>query len=214
MNFAKSDVDRFHAGYVPVTESGCWLWVKYGVLYGYMYFRGVQTGAHRVSWVLHNGEIPPGLVVRHKCDTPRCVNPSHLELGTVKDNAEDMVKRGGNRDSVNARKPAPDDVIRQIFHDDRPIRSLASVYGLHPNTILHIKTGAKWGSVTGKEFSPRQTMKGEYHPNAKLSNEQVIDIINSPMRGTDLARKYVVSASTISMIRSGIRRKPNQEPQP
>jgi hypothetical protein len=50
--------------------------------------------AHRAAWILANGPVPEGLIVRHKCDNPLCVNVGHLELGTFKDNTNDMISRG------------------------------------------------------------------------------------------------------------------------
>lgn len=86
---------RFHAKYTPVPESGCWLWEgalagKYGVIVQ----DGKNLSAHRYSWELHNGDIPNGLWVLHKCDTPSCVNPDHLFLGTAKDNMQDALRKG------------------------------------------------------------------------------------------------------------------------
>jgi len=96
--------DRFNEKWVPVTESGCWLWTgavsggkASGVQYGYISVGGRSGSgqrAHRVSYQLHNGDIPEGLFVRHKCDNPLCVNPDHLELGTHQDNMQDMAERG------------------------------------------------------------------------------------------------------------------------
>ena len=79
-----------------VTESGCLIWMK-GTAhpgYGRVVVNGEAELAHRVAWRKTYGEIPKGLFVLHRCDTPPCINPKHLFLGTAKDNAQDMLKKG------------------------------------------------------------------------------------------------------------------------
>jgi hypothetical protein len=87
-------VARFWAK-VNKTEEGCWLWTAGhdGSGYGSLKISGKQIKAHRISYTLANGAIPDGLWVLHKCDTPRCVRPDHLFIGTSKDNVQDMIKK-------------------------------------------------------------------------------------------------------------------------
>jgi hypothetical protein len=83
----------------------CWNWDRPGHDFGYgKLVRTDASGrreilAHRASWELTNGAITNGLHVLHKCDNPRCVNPSHLFLGTQTDNMADMHAKGRTRNS-------------------------------------------------------------------------------------------------------------------
>jgi len=78
--------------------NACWPWTGStdGRGYGHLsaYPKGSPLKAPRVAWEIANGPIPDGMLVRHKCDNPPCVNPAHLELGTQKDNTRDTSARG------------------------------------------------------------------------------------------------------------------------
>ena len=71
---------------------GCW--ECSGSVNGAGYASHGNMGAHRYSWIQHFGPIPVGLHVCHTCDNRRCVRPSHLFLGTARDNALDCVRKG------------------------------------------------------------------------------------------------------------------------
>ena len=78
----------------PNETTGCWEWKLStesapNLPYGRCYFGKRYRPAHRVVWELARGPIPPGMMVCHKCDNPRCCNPVHLFLGTAQDNATD-----------------------------------------------------------------------------------------------------------------------------
>ena len=99
--------DRFWAkvnpnGPVPPHQphlGPCWLWTANRNSVGYGMIAPGYGGrssilAHRASWELANGPVPAGLFVCHHCDTPLCVNPAHLFLGTDQENKDDMVRKG------------------------------------------------------------------------------------------------------------------------
>jgi len=94
--FDERTVARFKAKYIDRGPNFCWLWTGAYARYGHGSFRfnGRTGSAHRFAWMLANQQlIPDGQVVRHWCDTPACVNPDHLELGTQQDNVNDMLER-------------------------------------------------------------------------------------------------------------------------
>lgn len=81
---------------IPEPNSGCWLWTiscdQDG--YGKMKWRGVNYGAHRLSFRAYHNQEPNGLSVTHSCDIPCCVNPAHLSLGTTLQNLRDAAAKG------------------------------------------------------------------------------------------------------------------------
>lgn len=90
--------ERFLAK-VMETSCGHWLWLGgraggVGGEYGTIKISGCNQLAHRVSYKLFRGPIPPGLFVLHNCDIPLCVNPECLRVGTQKDNVKDRLDRG------------------------------------------------------------------------------------------------------------------------
>ena len=107
--------------------------------------------AHRVSWALHNGSIPDGLVVRHRCDNPGCVNPAHLELGTQADNVRDMVERGRGRGclgTANGRSKLTFLQVAEIRSSDATSYALSKVYGVSETQITRIRRGQAWRTAT------------------------------------------------------------------
>lgn len=77
-------------------KGDCWLWTG-GISdgrYGAFYWKGKQTGAHRVAFEIANKTINDELLVLHKCDNPPCVRPKHLFQGTPQDNMTDKVNKG------------------------------------------------------------------------------------------------------------------------
>ena len=89
-------VERLMDGAIPEPNSGCWLWTKGSDLKGYgcLSVAGKKHKAHRLSFVLHRGEVPSGMQVCHRCDVPACINPDHLFAGTGSDNMRDCVRKG------------------------------------------------------------------------------------------------------------------------
>lgn len=90
--------ERFWRHVKVGTPDECWYWTGYPDKDGYGALRITSYGspirAHRFSYEIHFGAIPEGLLVRHRCNNPPCVNPMHLVVGTVIDNARDAMDAG------------------------------------------------------------------------------------------------------------------------
>lgn len=136
---------------------GCWEWTAskhkpngYGIIAapgGHPMLK-----AHRVSWEIHHGPIPPGFHVLHKCDNKGCVRPDHLFLGTHDDNMQDMKRKGRahgpamSGDSNGAAK-----LTDAQAHELLSLKSqgwsnilLAKKFGISRPQVSRIVSGASW----------------------------------------------------------------------
>lgn len=130
-----------------VPEAGCWVWRgrPNGSGYGMVCIgkKGSYKPTHRVAYELYNGEIPAGLIVMHKCDTPLCVNPDHLVLGTKLDNNRDR-----NIKWRSAGKLTPNQVL-SIVSDMRAQAAVALDHRIDRSTVSNIKNGKHHAHLTG-----------------------------------------------------------------
>jgi hypothetical protein len=119
--------------------------------YGNISIRDVNFRVTRVVWEHLHGPIEARMFVCHKCDTPACVNPDHLFLGTVQDNARDMVKKGRSRAGArnNGAKFTESEVI-----DMRSLRAfgakrvaLIEAFGVSRTQLTRILNGSCWGAI-------------------------------------------------------------------
>ena len=141
-------------------ENGCWNWSAYIATTGYGMFRFRQrnTKAHRVSYVIHRGEIPDGLHVLHKCDNRKCVNPDHLFLGTNADNMRDMALKGrAVKGSAHKRSRLTEPQVAEVLVLKQqygvPCYRIAACVGVDKSTIEQIVRGVTWPHV------PRPSLK-------------------------------------------------------
>lgn len=89
---------------VEFSVTGCWLWKgKCGDWgYGSTCYRGKNKILHRQFYkVVHGVKLDRWQLVMHKCDTPNCINPGHLTIGTPGQNVKDAADKGRHH---NARK--------------------------------------------------------------------------------------------------------------
>lgn len=135
---------------VQKTEA-CWLWQGMTSRKGYGLLRvdGRTVQAHRMAYELAHGAIPADLCVCHRCDTPRCVNPDHLFLGTHQDNVRDRNAKGRQaRGESHSRAKLTAEQIRDIraryARGGISQRELAADYGLTKSGIAAIVSGRSW----------------------------------------------------------------------
>lgn len=141
----------------------CWEWqgavesFGYGFMWAgplYPYRKRHWIKAHRVSWEIHNGEIPKGRYVLHKCDNPPCVNPNHLYIGTATENVHDRARR--KRGKEHRQQGAANDNSKLTEADVRAIivelqklprqsqSSIAEKFGIKQPQVSRIMLKQTW----------------------------------------------------------------------
>ena len=161
---------------------GCWLWIGPKLKpspgdYGMFYIERKKILAHRASWEIAHGEPPPShLCVCHTCDTPSCVNPDHLWIGTHGDNARDCSRKGRHfshlhpellpsgdthwsrkephrvaRGGRSGTAKLTEQQVREIAAHTESASKAAKRFGVSTTTILKIRYGYLWCHITGKK---------------------------------------------------------------
>jgi len=148
--------ERFWEKVVRRPNGECWGWTgcKIGP-YGQLWSGSKQDkniAAHRVSWEIHNGPIPDGMDVLHRCDNPPCPNPDHLFLGTQADNNADKAAKGRARGAAlgedhHNSKLTPT-VVSQIFAASGSQYEIARRFGVSRSCVADIKNGRTWTHLT------------------------------------------------------------------
>lgn len=157
MRVDDSAKDRFWAN-VCCYPGDCWAWMgtRTPAGYGMLWNGDKNVGAHRVSHVLHGGEIPKGYVVMHSCDNPWCVRPEHLKSATQKENIADKWRKGraaplpenkarGSKHGLSRLHEEDIPVIRSRIEEGETDCGIAKSYRVDPGTIRNIRTGKAWG---------------------------------------------------------------------
>jgi hypothetical protein len=127
----------------------CWLWT--GSLndgYGRFRFGASVQLVHRLSWEFHNGKIPYGLNVLHRCDVRNCCNPDHLWLGSQSENCMDKTLKGRSQ-----RKLTKLD-IQEILKMPGSNNSISKKYLVSASMIGKIKSGKRWKTLPEIEVGP------------------------------------------------------------
>lgn len=152
--WAKVDLNGPTPEHVPHLGP-CWVWTGarwngYGALAVGRTERGspVKQTSHRLSWRMHNSEIPEGLFVCHHCDNRLCVRPDHLFLGTSQANTADMVRKGrqSRGESVNTCRLSEEQVneVVRLYRAGVIQTEIAKMFGIGQSTVSSIVRGESW----------------------------------------------------------------------
>lgn len=140
--------ERFEAKYFKEPNTGCWLWTGAVGADGYGNFGlddRTTARAHRFSYEIQHGKITHGACVLHHCDTPLCVNPAHLWLGTRADNAADRDAKGRQpKGEKHGRAKLTETQAAHIRLRQMTQRAYAELYGVSQSLASLIQRGKKW----------------------------------------------------------------------
>ena len=206
--------------WIPEPNTGCWIWFASQTSAGYG--NGTQDFknfyAHRESFEDANGAgSADGWVIRHRCDTPWCINPDHLLSGTKKDNSADMVERGRKvtvRGENSGRATISQDLALEIrgMSSRHTATEIANRLGVDRSVVYNILNGISWRHLGGKVPCRKicaarpPVLRGEDANNVSLTKGAVREIkrrLANGERGCDLALMFGVSRANISAIKVG-----------
>lgn len=150
----RNTVDDVFAFAKPV-ESGCWEWTKALSTKGYGVFtiEDRWTLAHRAAFISRNGPIADEMLVLHRCDNPKCINPDHLFLGSHSDNMKDCISKGrrppktGSRNKMSRFKEADIIEMRAMRSQGAMIKDIAKKFSTSKNHVSAILNRRSWSHV-------------------------------------------------------------------
>lgn len=144
--------ERFWAKVARRGPDDCWMWTAGTTTAGYGHIADDNRKmlyAHRVSYEMHSGEpVPKGLVVMHACDTPGCVNPRHLSVGTPLDNSRDMHAKGRRSTMCGAPRKLSREAVLEIRENPNCNRcQMAKKHGVTRCVIIRVARGETYREV-------------------------------------------------------------------
>ena len=206
-------------------QNCCWEWQGRCPGWGYGCFdlppteqqpKWTTINTHRFSWMLTHGPILHGLQVLHACDNPPCVNPSHLWLGTQRQNAHDMKTKGrhahGETNGGAQLTRAQVYAIREYGRLGYPQQQIANAYQMSRADIGLIIAREIWAHLPKREELNFINLLGEKYDGTKRGNAipwaklQAADIPLIRQRAEEgipikeIAQYYAVSRSLISLV--------------
>jgi DNA-binding CsgD family transcriptional regulator len=205
-----ADVRAEFLGLVAVTadDTSCWTWLGARAgskthRYGRMGIDGVTCWAHRISWEMANGRPAGSLLVRHRCDNPPCVRPSHLLLGTHRDNSRDCQER----DRTGGLKIASAEVVnvQRRSAAGETTYAIAADYGVTQGVISKIALGRSHMHVD-RETRDKAFRRGDQHSRCKVSDADAASVGPRLLAGDTraaLAAEFGVDPTVITKIAMG-----------
>lgn len=138
---------KFEDYYIISSNNSCWIWKKSktNLGYGKAFYDGKTISAHRLSYILHKGEIPVGLFILHSCDNPSCVNPEHLRAGTQSENIKEMHSK--NRGYRQPHLKITDEMLKEIKESKLTQKQIALKYNVHQSTICKLKQRKNYAKI-------------------------------------------------------------------